>query len=554
MINKDIDPDEIFVDSKNLPDFDKSQFEGRLEKPIYYKNHIFFKICISLIFLIFGTKLFSLQISNGEEYKERSEKNRLHNSIIFAPRGIVYDRLGKKIAWNETTSDLNWSKRIYLEDESIGNLMGFIKYPAMDSNGYYYEKDFVPKDGVELYFNDILSGKNGMKISEVSVDGQVISQGIAELPTKGRDLKLTIDIELQTQFYKTIQKLSEMVHFQGGAGVIMDVNSGEIISMVSFPSFNSNIMTEGKNKELISQYSNSNNVFINRNISGLYTPGSIVKPFLAFGALEEKIISPEKEIVSTGELVVPNPYDPKNPTIFKDWRAHGAVDMRRAIAVSSDVYFYQIGGGFGKQRGLGIEKIKKYLQMFGFSKKTGFIFDNEEEGVIPDQKWKSDTFDGEIWRLGDTYNTSIGQYGTQITPIQAVVATASLANDGFLVKPSLVFTATNTPQTGIKIKGDQKNFNIAKEGMRQAVLNGTAVGLNTKAVNIAGKTGTAELGAKKQFVNSWSIGFFPYEKPKYAFALVMERGPVKNLVGATAVMRELIDWVIINRPEYIKYE
>lgn len=250
--------------------------------------------------------------------------------------------------------------------------------------------------------------------------------------------------------------------------------------------------------------------------------------------------------------MVPNPYDPSKPTIFRDWRAHGATDMRRAIAVSSDTYFYQIGGGFGSQKGLGIDRIKKYLERFGFTKKTGFDDSNEALGIIPDPAWKEKTFDGEVWRVGDTYNTAIGQYGMQITPIQAVVATAALANGGYLVTPSLLFTSTTSVQTGKKFGGNPENFTVSKEGMRQAVLDGTAAGLNTKAVAIAGKTGTAELGARKDFVNSWVIGFWPYENPKYAFAVVMERGPVKNLVGATSVMRKTIDWMAVNAPEYFK--
>jgi penicillin-binding protein 2 len=229
--------------------------------------------------------------------------------------------------------------------------------------------------------------------------------------------------------------------------------------------------------------------------------------------------------------------------------------MRRAIAVSSDVYFYEIGGGFGNQKGLGVDMIKKYLESFGFTKKTGFDNQKEATGVIPDPTWKAKTFNGEIWRLGDTYNTAIGQYGMQITPIQAVVAVAALANDGKLVTPSILFTATSTVAESTKMKGESKNFEVVKEGMRQGVADGgTAAGLNTGAVNVAGKTGTAEIGVKKQSVNSWVIGFWPYEKPKYAFVVVMEKGPATNLMGGTYVMRTLLDWMAVNTPEYLKNE
>lgn len=553
---KDIAPDEIFLDSKNLPAFDVYQFEGRLEKPISRKAYLGLALVAILASLLFLFKLWDLQVVHGESYRERSENNRLKQSLLFASRGILYARDGGRLAWNEATTSIGvLPSRNYIKQDGFSLLLGFLKYPAKDSSGFFYEEEFLPKDGAELYFNESLSGTNGLRLSEVSVTNEIISESVVEPPREGDNVTLSIARDIQAEFYKSISELADKVGFKGGAGIIMDVNSGEILSMVSFPEYDSNIMTEGKDKEVIANYSiDPNNPFLNRVVSGLYTPGSIVKPFLAFAALEEGIISPEKEIVSTGQLVVPNPYNPELPSIFKDWKAHGAVDMRRALAVSSDVYFYQIGGGFGSQQGLGILRIKKYLETFGFTKATGFDSNKESFGIIPDPKWKAETFGGEIWRLGDTYNTAIGQYGMQVTPIQVVRAVAALANGGYLVTPSLLFTATNTPQTGTKINGDPEHFQIAREGMRMSVEVGTALGLNTRDVAIAGKTGTAELGAKKQFVNSWVIGYFPYDKPKYAFAVVMERGPVKNLVGATAVMRRLIDWMAVNTPEYFKNE
>ena len=176
----------------------------------------------------------------------------------------------------------------------------------------------------------------------------------------------------------------------------------------------------------------------------------------------------------------------------------------------------------------------------------------EATGVIPDPAWKEKNFNGEMWRVGDTYNTAIGQYGVQITPIQAVVALSAIANGGTLLTPSILFTSTSTIAKGTKVPIDQGNFKVVQEGMRQGVTEGgTAAGLNTSGVDVAGKTGTAELGTRKQFVNSWVIGFFPYEKPKYAFAVVMEKGPVKNLLGGTYVMRTLLDWMAVNTPEYL---
>ena len=552
---KDIDPDEIFLDSKNLPNFDIYQFEGRLEKPISPKVFFFFSLFCFLIVIVFLFKLGSLQIINGDLYSEMSENNKLKQILLVAPRGIIYSREGEPLAWNEQTDNQeDFPLRKYITISGFSNLLGFVKYPTKDKSGFYYSEEFSAKDGAELYLNEILSGKNGLKLIETSVNGEVISQSVVEPAKNGEDAVLSIDSRVQNKFFEIIKSLADQVGFQGGAGAIMDVNSGEMLAMVSYPEYSSEVMTEGQDEEAIkSYYQNTSNPFLNRMISGLYAPGSIVKPFLAFVALEEGIITPEKEIISTGQISIPNPYNPSNPSIFKDWKAHGAVNMRRAIAVSSDVYFYEIGGGFGSQKGLGVERIKKYLEKFGFTKKTGFDTEKEGTGIIPDPEWKEKNFNGEVWRLGDTYNTAIGQYGTQITPIQAVVAVAALANDGKIVTPSILFTATSTSVSGTKINGDYKNFEVVKEGMRAGVAEGgTAAGLNTSAVEVAGKTGTAELGAMKQFVNSWVIGFFPYQKPKYAFVVVMEKGPVKNLLGGTYVMRNLLDWMAINTPEYLK--
>jgi len=553
---KDISPDEIFLDSKNLPDFDLYQFEGRLEKPISAKVFSFLGLTFLFVAIVFLIKFGDLQIIHGSFYKDRSENNKLKQILVLAPRGIVYSRDGKKLIWNQKVeNDKDFSLRKYIEVPGFSNLLGFLKYPAKDKSGYYYEEEFMPKDGAELYLNEILAGRNGLELIETSVNGDVISQSVIETPKNGEDATLSIDARVQGELYKIIKNLADSVDFKGGAGVIMDIDSGEILAMTSFPEYSSSVMTEGVDRTLIENYyKDNNNPFLNRITSGLYTPGSIVKPFLAFAALEEKIISPEKIIVSTGKIEVPNPYDPSKPSIFRDWKAHGAVDMRKAIAVSSDVYFYEIGGGFGSQKGLGIEKIKKYLELFGLTKKTGFDFEKEETGVIPDPHWKKETFDGEIWRIGDTYNTAIGQYGMQVTPIQVVVAVSALANNGKLITPSILFTSTSSSVSGTKIEGNTENFQVAREGMRMSAKEGTASGLNVGYINIAGKTGTAELGARKQFVNSWVIGFWPYEKPKYAFTVVMEKGPVTNLTGATFVMRSLFDWMHINTPEYLKNE
>ena len=248
---------------------------------------------------------------------------------------------------------------------------------------------------------------------------------------------------------------------------------------------------------------------------------------------------------------MPNPYDPDNPTIFKDWRVNGWTDARRAIAVSSDVYFYTVGGGFKDQRGMGIAVIDKWLKAFGYGQDAGLEGFSSKEGTIPTPEWKAEAFPSDpTWRLGNTYHTAIGQFGTQVTPLQAVRTAAALANSGTLLVPTLI--ASSTPQ-GQKIPVDAHALQVAREGMRMAVKEGgTATGANVPYVAVAAKSGTAQVGMKNEYVNAWLIGFWPYENPKYAFALLLDRAPAGATTGGNIIISQFLSWMHANAPEYLE--
>ena len=549
----EIDPNEIFLDSSNLPQFDTQQFEGQIEKTIKKKTIFLVGFFFFFIISIFLFKLFSLQIIEGKNFLVLGENNRLKHSVIFSERGIIYDRNGVELVWNEVGDNLEeHAKRKYIDKKGSAHILGYVGYPLKDKTGNYYEVKTIGKDGVEKEFDNKLKGENGTKIVEMNALMKVKSELTIKLPKNGENLYLSIDSNLQDFFYKSIEKLANRVGFQGGSAILMDIDNGEILMMTSFPEYSSDILTNSSDKKDISKYiADKRHPFLNRAVSGLYTPGSIVKPIMALAALNENVISPEKEILSTGSISLPNPYHPEKKSVFKDWKAHGWVDMRRALAVSSDVYFYEIGGGYQNQIGLGISKINEYMGMFGFGKLTNISLFEESEGVIPNPDWKKMFFDGEEWNIGDTYHTSIGQYGFLVTPIQVVRATSALANDGILFNPVLIKGATDYDSV-LKIPIDKEKFKIIKEGMRDSVKEGTAQGLNVPYLNIAAKTGTAELGVYKKYVNSWVIGFFPYEKPKYAFAVIMEHGPKENTLGGVYVMRQFFDWAHSNDSDYLK--
>lgn len=543
-----LDPDETFLDSRNLPSFNEQQFEGQIEKPISRRTFYFLGGFFLLVGLIFIAQVSNLQLINGQTLAARGASNTLRRSPIFAERGIITDRFGQSLAWND-------NGRRYLNLPGFAHLLGYLSYPTGEELKAGYDRaEWVGRDGAEKIFNDQLRGQPGVRIEEVDVAGEIQSDYLLQPPVASGNLTLSIDAQVEGAMYRAIDSLVSEGRFTGGAGVMMDVATGEIIALTSAPEYDSNVLASGQNQTKIKDYlRDERHPFFNRAVAGAYTPGSIVKPVMAAAALSEHLINPDKKILSTGRLVVPNPYFPDQPSIFKDWKALGWVDLRDAIAVSSDVYFYTIGGGFGEQAGLGIERIDKYARLFGLGQKTGSPFPNESTGVIPTPAWKAANFNGANWLLGDTYHTVIGQYGFQVTLLQVVRMSAAIANGGRLVRPTIVALKAGETPDSEEIPGLAPGaLLVVREGMRRAVTGGTIGGLNAPALSVAAKTGTAELGTSKKFINAWVTGFFPYDNPRYAFALVLERGARDTTIGATYAMRRVFDWMLANTPEYFK--
>lgn len=345
----------------------------------------------------------------------------------------------------------------------------------------------------------------------------------------GEETILAIDYDLQMQVYAGLEKIAKDYGYAGGAGVIIDIETGEVLTLVSY----------GKDSD--------ESLSSNRAVQGLYVPGSVLKPFVAIAALSEGIISPTKEILSTGSIRLQNLSRGGAPFVFHDWKVHGYVDMREAIGVSSNVYFYTIGGGYGDQEGLGIERLERYLRMFGFGERTGIDFFREDEGTIPNPEWKAEKYHGDMWSVGDTYLASIGQHEYGVTPLQLARATAALGNGGVLVTPTLL-RGKETERIAVPIR--EEDLKIVQEGMEYAVERGTASGLYMDRFSIAAKTGTAEVGGEKQFINSWIIGYFPQTDPKYAFTFLLAEGPWGEEVGAVATALDVLSWVHEHRQEY----
>jgi penicillin-binding protein 2 len=549
----EIDPEDVFLDSQNLSQLNIHQMEGQLERPL--GKHIFYIALIASVLLIsgFSYRLFAMQVLQGDEYRDMADNNRLKKLPLFALRGTISDRNGTMLAWNSlymgtSTAEIAKSdsipKRMYIEKKGFSHLLGYVSYPKRDQSGVFWQEEYVGKDGVEKQYQDNLAGSKGERIIEVTATHEVQSQNVVVYPAHGENLVLTIDAEVQAKLYERMDALAHRVGFTGGAGVIMDVTNGEILALANYPEYNNNLITNAitkeEKKEVASDLLDKRGKFINRVVGGLFTPGSTVKPFFAYAALSEGVITPEQNIYSSGQLVIKNKYDGPD-TIFKDWKAHGYIDMRNAIAESSDEYFYQIGGGYKDQKGLGIARLNRYAKMFGFASTTGVDLPGEDYGLVPSPEWKKKVFD-EDWLLGNTYHSSIGQYGFQMTPLELVRGVASLANGGYLVTPH-VLARLDAATTSLAL--NQKKLKVIQEGMRLAVtgIEGTAKGLNVSGIDVAGKSGTAELGVSKQLVNSWISGYFPYENPKYAFVVIMEKGDRHNPFGAVFAMKETLEWM-----------
>src|SRR3989338_8539577 len=294
--NREIDPDEIFIDSSNLPNFDQSQFEGRFEKPISRLSVYICGAFFLLLLIAFSVKIFALQVKNGDYYLKKSQANSLRKETIFPSRGIIYDRNGIVLASNVAPSDsADISHRVYAQIPGISHILGYVRYPAKDSFGHYYQNDYEGIDGVEKIYDDILSGVKGLQIVETDVYGKSRTGNIINSPRDGETLSLSIDSRVNKVVYESMQNIANKIGFSGGSAAIMDVKTGELLALVNFPEYDSNILSDHTDINAIKAFINNKQLpFLNRAVDGLYTPGSIVKPFVAIAALEEGLkINPD---------------------------------------------------------------------------------------------------------------------------------------------------------------------------------------------------------------------------------------------------------------------
>lgn len=437
-------------------------------------------------------------------------------------------------------------RRRYSDPYAYSHVLGFIGKPSpeeLSADSSLLPEEFIGKSGLEAYYDDKLRGKPGKKIAEIDSSGRESRIKFTEDPEEGGNLNLAIDGALQTLAYRMLETYTEGQ--KAGSAVVLDIHTGAVRALVSFPGFDSNKFGYSLTpQEFMRLRESALSPFFSRAISGEFPAGSTLKPIIGAAALEEGVIEPEKRIYDPGYIEIPNPYRPGESSRFLDWRAHGWVDFYSAIAQSANVYFYIVGGGYKGEKGLGIERIKKYASLFGLGSKLGIDIAGEKAGVVPDPQWKQlNEPNDPFWRVGDTYNVSIGQGGVKVTPLQVTAATAAIANGGRLMRPYLAQTEPQVIGGGM-VSGEV--LAKVREGMRRTVTDGTARLLNTVSVAVAAKTGTAQTAPGKM-PHAWVTAFAPYDNPEIAITVMVEHAG-EGATVAVPITREILQWYFSRSP------
>ncbi len=442
-------------------------------------------------------------------------------------------------------------ERKYEKGPYLAHILGYtgqVTREDMNKNPNRYTiHDHIGKAGVEKYYEDSLARERGSFQIETDAHGNLISRKEIDPVVPGDNLNLSIDFELQKNIVEITQEVLDEVGSTKASVIALEPDTGRVLAMVSLPYYDNNVFSRTGDKELLNQFLvDRDGVFLNRAIEAEYPTGSVIKPLLAAAGLEEGIITPEKRIHSPGYFDIPNPWNPSNPTRMLDFQAHGWTDMREAIAVSSNVYFYSLGGGADGQEGLGISRIKNYLNLFGWGDRTGIDLPNEKRGVLPDPDWKVENM-GANWTPGDTYNASIGQGYLSATPLQVAVSYAALVNGGRVIQPRVVDSVSRNGEEEVfetnVLREDfisPENLKVIKEGMRMTTEIGTARRLGWLNISSGAKTGTAQI-SKPGHYHNWIAAFAPYEDPEIVLvAMVEEVEGIRASSGTIAF--EVFNW------------
>ena len=423
------------------------------------------------------------------------------------------------------------SKRHYTFGEIGEAFLGFVGKVSetnLNTDEFYNQNDVIGKQGVELQYERDLRGEKGKKEALVDVFGREKKIIYEESSVMGNDVYLTIDINVQ-------KNLEKIIGDKNGVAIAMDPTTGEILAMVSHPTFDPNLLVNGISQKAFEQILNED-AFLNRAIQSHYPPGSTFKPMTLISALASKTIDPKTTIYCGNSINI-------GGRIFKDWvypSAFGYQNPVEGLANSSDVFFYRVG------LMTGIDQIDKYATLFKLGDTTGIDLPFEISGLIPSSSWKLENI-GENWYIGDTANTSIGQGYVLVTPIELITFYQAIANNGiqftphFLLKVispqnKVIFEYNKTERLNLTLP--QEILDTVKNGMEDLSNKPDMSIVRVNGISVCSKTGTAEVGANS--VDHWLVSFAPKENPEILGLVFFENSKFPSSHSLAPFMRDLL--------------
>ncbi|MDO8461086.1 MAG: penicillin-binding transpeptidase domain-containing protein [bacterium] len=575
-------------------DYIKTETENELSM-----RGFLFPIFTVIVVGVLVVKLISLQLLQGASYRNLSDNNRIRTEIIHAPRGVIFDRNNIPLVFNvpgfrktvggktvlidrkkaleliaKGGNDLEIdSHRQYPYKEEMAHVLGYIGQISKEELGNLQFKDYrisdmVGKTGIEKNYESLLKGIDGKKLVEVDSRGVPIRTLGQTDATPGNDITLAIDAKLQSVAFNALSRVKK------GAVVVSTLN-GEILVVVSKPSFDSNLFTLGEGyKSSESSYLNVSDVltdsenqpFLNRAISGTYPPGSTFKLITAAAGLEGKFIDENFEVEDTGILQV-GAFSFGNWYFLQYGKTEGMVNVVKGIKRSNDIFFYKLA------EKVGVDKISQMAKKFGLGERLGIDLEGEAKGIVPTPDWKKEVI-GEPWYLGDTYHYGIGQGYVLATPLQVNMWTAVIANKGILYRPHLLKNSAFAKASADKQKFlSNKTVGLIREGMVQSCSPGgvgwplfefkvkseklkvdgknffevpqstvSASFKDYRRISIACKTGTAQHGGEKDVPHAWITLFAPAYDPQIIITVLAESSGEGSNIAAPIAKKILEEW------------
>ena len=533
---------------KNLPSFDLLVISREIRDNPSEDNH---------------NRIAGILKVQPEEFKTFISDGIKANSVFFAATDLNKDKvLAIKYLNPEGFYIVPNIKRYYIDGQQFSQIMGYIgKVNKTDlRDGYYYSSDIIGRLGTEAQYEEILRGEHGRIFFSKERD-----ENLNENSVQGKNLVLNIDYDLQKKLYNELYEVLALSGLSRGAAIIQNPQNGAVLAMVSFPSFDNNLFIKGlSDNQFKNIFKSKTKPLFNRVISGLYNPGSTIKPFIGMTALQEGVITSQDTIHDCISLIIPNTFDKGSPYVFKNWKQdYGLFNLRRAIAQSCNIFFFTIGGGSpaarsgggeGNISGLGAEKIYKYLTIGLANVSLGIDLPGEEHGFVPSPDWKLQTR-GENWYQGDTYNISVGQGDLLVTPLWLNSYVSAIANGGTIYKPMVAQRVVDEKNNDLEVFKEQPIIKIPfrdevigemKSDMEETVISGTASILKDLPVRVGAKTGTAEV-VKGKSINSLFTAFAPFDHPELNITVLVE-GSASNQGLAIRTAHNVLKWYFKEYP------